>query len=79
MLFSNLSNEYLGGTDIARSLKGVAEFRLKNDDEKVTDGGTDVDLAYLDESSLGTCLGTDEDLRALLGGVNVLLIPVMYR
>ena len=52
---------------------------MKKDDEKVTDGGTDDDLAYLDESSLGTCLGTDEDLRALLGGVNVLLIPVMYR
>ena len=46
-----LSKEYLGGTEEALSLKGVAEFRVKNDDEKVKEGGTDDDLAYLDASN----------------------------
>jgi len=73
----DLSKEYLGGTDDALSLKGVAELRVNNEDEKLKEGGTDDDLAYLDESSSGTCLGTDEDLRALFGGVSVLLMPVM--
>ena len=50
---------------------------MNNEDEKLKEGGTDDDLAYLDESSSGTCLGTDEDLRALFGGVSVLLMPVM--
>ena len=50
---------------------------MNNEDEKLKEGGTDDDLAYLDESSSGTCLGTDEDLRALFGGFSVLLMPVM--
>ena len=46
-----LSKEYLGGTDIALSLKGVAEFLEKKDEEKLIEGGTEDDLENLEESS----------------------------
>ena len=75
----DLSHEYLGGTDIALSLNGVAEWEEQKEDEKEPDGGTDVDLAYLAESSGGTCLGTEDDLRALDGGRNDFVRPVIYR
>ena len=74
-----LLKEYLGGTDIALSLNGVEELREKKEVEKQADGGTEDDLAYLDISSCGTCLGTEDDLRALFGGRNDLFTPVIYR
>ena len=74
---TDLFNEYLGGTDIALSLKGVAELLEKNDVEKEADGGTEDDLEYLALSRSGTCLGTEDDRRALARGRNDLFIPVI--
>ena len=73
----DLSQEYLGGTDIALSLNGVAEWEEQKEDEKDAEGGTEDDLAYLAVSSGGTCLGTEDDLRALDGGRNDLVRPVI--
>ena len=63
---------------MALSRNGVAELRVKKEVEKVADGGTEEDLAYLDVSSSGTCLGTDDERRALVGGRNDFVIPVIY-
>ena len=57
----------------------VAELWDKKYVEKQADGGTEDDLAYLDISNCGTCLGTEDDLRALFGGRNDLFTPVIYR
>jgi len=72
-----LFNEYLGGTDIALSLNGVAELREKKEVEKEADGGTEDDLEYLAVSRSGTCLGTEDDRRALVGGRIDLVTPVI--
>jgi len=47
------------------SLKGVAELRVKKEVEKQAEGGREDALACLVESNCGTCLGVEEDLRAL--------------
>ena len=78
MQFPDLFQEYLGGTDMALFLKGVAEWEEQKEDEKEAEGGTEDDLAYLAVSSGGTCLGTEDDLRALDGGRNDLVRPVIY-
>ena len=57
----------------------MAEREELKEDEKEPDGGTEDDLAYLAVSSGGTCLGTEDDLRALDGGRNDLVTPVIYR
>ena len=50
---------------------------MKKEVEKEAEGGTDEDLAYLAVSRGGTCLGTEEDRRALVGGRNDLVTPVI--
>jgi len=64
---------------MALSLKGVAEGEEQKEDEKEAEGGTEDDLACLDVFSGGTCLGTDDDRRALDGGRSDLVRPVIYR
>ena len=61
----DLCTEYLGGTDMALSLNGVAELRVKKEVLKEADGGTEDDLTCLSVSKCGTCLGTEDDLRVL--------------
>jgi len=55
----------------------VAELLEKKEVEKEADGGTEDDLEYLAVSRSGTCLGTEDDRRALVGGRNDLVTPVM--
>ena len=55
----------------------MAELLEKKEVEKEADGGTEEDLEYLAVSRSGTCLGTEDDRRALVGGRNDLFIPVM--
>ena len=40
-MVSYLSKEYLGGTDMALSRNGVAEWRVKKEGEKQAEGGTE--------------------------------------
>ena len=51
-LLHYLSQEYLGGTDMALSLNGVAEFRVKKELEKQAEGGTEEDLALRAEENI---------------------------
>ena len=62
-MVSYLSQEYLGGTDMALSRNGVAAWRVKKEGEKQAEGGTEEARLFCSgniSSSCGTWFGTED-------------------